>query len=305
MRFAPERVTTPTPAVNAAPQSAPAASGRAQRVDGALKLRYAADAQGRTRLADLYQRAPCRVLFPQVEPDEPPQAVLLTTSGGLTSGDCLALDIAVDAGARATLTTQAAEKLYRAADTAEADTQIDIRLRLAAGAYAEWFAQETIVFDGARLRRQLTAELSGDARLLAVESLVFGRTAMRETLRSGRIHDGWHIRCDGRLVWADALHLDGDLAALRAKPYGYTSACGSATLVYAGPDAAAQLELARTRLAAASGIAAGATVVNGVLVLRVLADEATALRAAVIDVAAALRTAVAGLPARLPRVWHC
>ena len=51
------------------------------------------DADGRTRLADLYQRAPCRVLFPDVDAGQPPQAVMLTTSGGLTGGDRLSLQI--------------------------------------------------------------------------------------------------------------------------------------------------------------------------------------------------------------------
>ena len=50
-----------------------------QRVDGATRVEFSA-AGGTTRLADLYQRAPCRVLFPDVDADEPRQAVLLTTS---------------------------------------------------------------------------------------------------------------------------------------------------------------------------------------------------------------------------------
>ena len=61
---------------------------RLQRASG--ECRVAFDLRdGQTRLGDLYQRDPCRVLFPKPELGEPPQAVLLTTSGGVTDGDSL------------------------------------------------------------------------------------------------------------------------------------------------------------------------------------------------------------------------
>ena len=65
---------------------------RLQRASG--ESRVAFDLRdGRTRLADLYQRDPCRVLFPQSEPGEPPQAVHLTTSRGVTDGDSLKMAV--------------------------------------------------------------------------------------------------------------------------------------------------------------------------------------------------------------------
>ncbi len=285
-------------------QRPPAA--RAQRVDGAARIAYACDAQQRTRLQDLYQRAPCRVLFPDVEAGEPPQAVLLTTSGGLTGGDRLALEIEIGAGARATLTTQAAEKLYRAAE-GDADTRIDVRLRAGSGAWLEWLAQETIVFEQARLHRLVEADLAADAQLLAVESIVFGRRAMGEDFTRGQIHDAWRIRRGGRLVWADALRLSGDIGMLRAAPFAFGDARGTATLLYVGDAASAQLDAVREELRELEddGVRGGATVIDGVLLLRLLAADAVALRRAVMRLAGGLRARVAGLPARLPRVWEC
>src|SRR5690242_6099942 len=89
-----------------------------QRASGESRVVFAVR-DGVTRLADLYQRDPCRVLFPEPEPGDPPEAVLLTTSGGVTDGDCLKLAVEVGAGGRAVAATQAAEKIYRAARTAE------------------------------------------------------------------------------------------------------------------------------------------------------------------------------------------
>ncbi|WP_245586113.1 urease accessory protein UreD [Solimonas soli] len=272
-----------------------------QRVHGAAVLGYRRDEHGRTRLADLYQRAPCRLLFPDAEHDEPTQAVLLTTSGGLTGGDRLDFTLRVDDGARVVVSTQAAEKLYRALDE-EADTRVDVHLRVGAGAWVEWLAQETILFDGARLRRRLDAELAPAARLLATESVVFGRRAMGEDWRRGLLHDAWRIRRDGRLIWADALHLAGDVAAARAAPFGFGDAGACATLLYAGDDAEAQLPLARALLADHPG---AATAFGGLLIARLLAADAAALRRSLIHLAGGLRQGIAGLPARLPRVWYC
>src|SRR5258708_38842916 len=87
---------------------------RLQRASGESRVTFAVR-DGRTRLADLYQRDPCRVLFPEPELGEPPQAVLVTTSGGVTDGDLLKMAIEVGPGAKARAATQAAAELYRAA----------------------------------------------------------------------------------------------------------------------------------------------------------------------------------------------
>src|ERR1700730_1732747 len=89
-------------------------SAHHQRLDGEAIIGFRVAPDGTTRLADLYQKAPCRTLFPTPESGDPIQAVVLTTSGGLTGGDRTRVAVAVGAGAQATVTTQAAEKIYRA-----------------------------------------------------------------------------------------------------------------------------------------------------------------------------------------------
>jgi urease accessory protein len=279
------------------------AAAKHQRVDGLARIQFKAAPEGGTRLAELYQRAPCRVLFPATDSGEPLEAVLLTTSGGLTGGDRTRVDIELEAGAHATITTQAAEKLYRALPDA-ADTCMEIGLRVANGGWAEWLAQETILFDGAKLRRTVLADVAAQGRLLAVESTVFGRTAMGERFSGGRLHDAWRIRRDGRLIWADALHLEGDIRALQRAPFGFGTAVACSTVVYVGPDAADQL-LATRELIDRHTLPAAATGFDGLLVIRLLADDAAALRAAVMTVTAAIRHSAGGYRPRMPRVWYC
>jgi urease accessory protein len=87
---------------------------RMQRATGESRVAFAVR-DGETRLTDLYQRDPCRILFPDPEPGEPPQAVLVTTSGGIAGGDVLKMAVEVGPGGHAVVATQAAEKIYRAA----------------------------------------------------------------------------------------------------------------------------------------------------------------------------------------------
>jgi urease accessory protein len=276
---------------------------RHQRADGAASLSIDCDNSGASRLRDLYQRAPCRMLFPEVEADEPLQAVLLTTSGGLTGGDRTRVQFNVAANARATLTTQAAEKLYRALPGTPA-VECAVSLTAGSDSWCEWLAQETIVFDGAHLRRSFTADLAPGARMLAVESTVFGRHAMGEELRAGMLHDSWRIRRAGRLVRADTLRLAGDIGALRRAPFGFGTAVACATLVFAAQEAGELLEPVRALLEEAAEHT-GVTLLDGLLIIRLLDGDARHLRARVIQVAGLIRHTAAGISRALPRVWHC
>lgn len=267
-----------------------------QRVDGEARVAF-----GSRGLSDLYQRAPSRLLFPDGARGGFPEGVSLLTCGGLTGGDRARLEIRIEDEASATITTQAAERFYRVSQ-GEADIRVETRIDIGAGATCEWLAQEAILFDRSRLRRTLEARLTGSSRLLAVESVVLGRSAMGEIFREGLLHDSWRIRRDGRLVWADALHVEGDFQALANRPYGFGGARAFATLLYAGADAAAHLELARELT---PGATAGATSFDGLLILRFLDADAAALRRSVVRAAGALRAATLGLSATLPAVWHC
>jgi urease accessory protein len=259
---------------------------------------------GRTRLSHLYQTDPLRALFPDAPPGEPPTAVLVTTSGGLVGGDRLRIAVDMAPGSSAHVTAQSAEKIYRSEGP---DTALDISLTVGAGARLEYLPPETILFEAARLRRRAAVELAADAVLLAGEILVFGRIASGERMASGLVHDAWEVRREGRLIWADRFHLtDDSLGSLHSKtadPACLDGATACATLLLAAPDAAAFLVGARESIAA-SGVRGGATVVSGVLVARLLGNDAQAVRGAYVRLAGHLRQAQAGLPSRLPGLWH-
>ena len=132
-----------------------------------------------------------------------------------------------------------------------------------------------------------------------------GRTARGERLTYGLARDAWEIRRQGRLIWADVLHLEGDLARAISDPAGLAGAVAYATFVYAADDAVERIELARGLLPANDEgvLRSGATIVNGVLVVRWLAGDAFALRAAFTAFWVAFRCRVGGGAGGLPRLW--
>lgn len=219
--------------------------------------------------------------------------MLLTTSGGMVGGD--GFTVAVDAGeaARACVTTQAAEKIYRSLG---ADVRIDVSLRVAADAWLEWMPQETILFDGGRLARTTTVDLAPGASLLAGEMLVFGRIARGERFRHGRLRDTWRVSRAGRLLWHDALALEDDIAPLIDARAGFDGAAAAATLLYAGDDDPERHLGAVRALIACDAVRSAATCVNGLLIVRALAHDARLLRDWLMRVWRAARTHLAALP---------
>src|SRR5438270_2597365 len=168
---------------------------------------------GVTRRGQLHESGSLRVRFPSPEA-EGLSGVFVNTAGGIAGGDRFDIDIAAGEGTRLTLTTAAAEKVYRASGAA---AKLSIALKAAAGAHLAWLPQETILFDRARIVRRIDIDLAEDAQLLLCEIVVFGRAAMGERMLHGEFIDRWRLRRSGRLVFAETVRLDGDIGAKLAQ----------------------------------------------------------------------------------------
>ncbi|MBP1807466.1 urease accessory protein UreD [Rubellimicrobium aerolatum] len=256
------------------------------------EVRLSARAQGGvTRLGDLRAQGSLKALFPRGAGDAL-EVVTLNTAGGLTSGDRMRLEARAEAGARLRLSTQAAERAYRAGEAEPA--RVETRLSAGPGARIDWLPQETILYDGARLERRLLADLEGDATALLVEPLVFGRLAHGEVLREGRLRDRWEVRRDGRLRFADAFRVEGDIAATLDRAGVGGGARAMATVVVAGPGAESHLAAARALCAGTGG---AGMIEDGLLFARLLAADGFALRQALVPLIVRLSGAA------LPKTW--
>jgi urease accessory protein len=150
-----------------------------------------------------------------------------------------------------------------------------------------WLPQEAILFDRARVARRIEADVAKDSTLTICESVVFGRAAMGETVNAGSIRDRWHIRREGKLVFADALTLDGAVGSILAKPAIADGANAVATLLQVAPDCTERVDAVRAALAQEE-VEAGASAFDGILIVRILAQESMSLRAAILSTLSAL-----------------
>ena len=278
------------------PDAIPRAKGR---VD--IRFRRRGD---RTTLADLYQSGSAKARFPRVFDGRPPEAVLINLAGGLTGGDCFQQTVDLEDESHAVVTTQAAEKIYRASEGAE-PALISNALTVNS-ATLEWLPQETIFFDGGRLTRRLHATLTEDARLLACEATVFGRKAMGETARHGFFRDDWRVTIGNRLAFADGFCLDGAIQSCLDRPTIARGGRALATVVFVDASAEALLERAQALLAdhREEGRRAAVSQLGHVLIARFIAADGVLLRTMLIPYIETIRAA-AGLPGGMPKLWRC
>jgi urease accessory protein len=248
-------------------------------------------AGGVTRRGALHESGSLRVRFPSPE-GEGLSAVFVNTAGGIAGGDRFDIAIAAQEGARLTLTTAAAEKVYRA--NAQA-AELNIALKVADGAHLSWLPQETILFDRAKMSRHIDIDLAEGASLLLCEIAVFGRAAMGERMEQGAFVDRWRLRRGGRLVFAETVRLGGDIGAKLKRPAIAKGgvAIGTALIV---PGDEALVERVR-EIASSFGGEAAISAWNGFAMARFCAQDAARLRA---DMMAVLGRASS---APLPRLW--
>jgi urease accessory protein len=271
-----------------------------QRAVGVVRIGLEGSDRG-TRIAHLFQRYPLRVMFPRTCSSEVEQAVLVNASGGVAGGDRLEVAITMLGNASAAVTSQAAEKVYRALSE---PARISTRLKVSESAKLAWLPQETIVFNRARLSRETRIDLVSGAELLALEWLVLGRTAHGEEVAAGYLNDGWRVRIDGRLAWADGFRVtDGVFPHLRSGAL-LSSSKAIATLICFGPHPDRRLEFLRD-LAPSPACRFAATSVGGLLVARFAADRSSDLRLVLRSLLQGFDREFGPGPFRVPKMWSC
>ncbi|MEX0590590.1 MAG: urease accessory protein UreD [Xanthobacteraceae bacterium] len=272
--------------VDVSPFELAAAAGEAPvRAVGVARLK-AERIAGATVAMDIDERGPLRLRFPRVKSTDSLETVIVNTGGGIVGGDRLAFEIDAGEGASVSVTSQAAEKIYRSLG---ANAEISVRLAAAPRAQIAWLPQESILFDHARVTRSIEAEIAADASLTICESMVFGRSAMGEQVATGLLKDRWRVRRDGKLVFADTLILDGPIGKILSGPATAAGASAIATLVQIAPDSENKIDAVRAAFDNHE-IEAGASAFDGILVARSLAKDGWVLRSAILAVLDALGT---------------
>ena len=250
-----------------------------QRSSGSVELRVGV---GGVEIMREAGSAKCRM------PRGSPEAILINTSGGLAGGDTMGIKATAGVGAALTLTSQAAERVYRTLGPA---AEVQVTLTAESGATLLWLPQESIFFEGSALERSLDVELATGSTFLAVEPMVFGRREMGEHVRHVSVVDRWNIWREGKLIHSDVFRLGPNWPSSKAS-FGDNHATASVLLV------SDQAEMLLDKVRSVLGPDDGASAWNGKLVARLLAKDGFHLRKTLIQVF----TACVGRE-NLPKTW--
>jgi len=298
---APTGIPAGTPATTQADRAiAHPAAAAADGWQARLRLELAPRG-GRTALVRKTQQGPLTVQRGFYPEGAPCHLYLLHPPGGVVGGDRIDLEVRVASGAHALLTMPGATKCYRSAGPVARQAQV---LQVAAGGVLEWLPQESILFPGARLAGQLQVHLSGDARFIGWELLSLGRPSLGERFAMGSLDLRLALTRDGqpllgeRLCIDDGVGLDGP-SGLRGLPIVATLLATGGTAA----DLAAARACSREIAAAAPNLHLGSSLLDDLLLVRVLAAHGEPVLRGLRALWQALRPRLLGRAASPPRIW--
>ena len=271
---------------------------------GSLALRYRSEA-GRTGVHDRHD-GPLRVLK-SFHPEGAGvcHSVLVHPPGGIVGGDALAIEIGLEPGAHALVTTPGATRFYRS--LGELATQ-SLAVRGDAGSRLEWLPLETLAYSGCIAENRARFELAPGAEMIGWDVTALGLPASGQPFVAGRFTQS--IEITGR--WRERGTVRGDAPALLDSPLGWAGERTLATLWFAAGEAIEPARRERLVDAARAACDAhplaartGTTAVDpGVIVVRVLAPRVEPAMALLASVWRAWRPLAWGMEASPPRVWR-
>jgi urease accessory protein len=182
--------------------------GRPGKV-GVLDLSLGVDADGTTGVTGRFVKAPVQLTRPlYIDPGDPGEAFVYvrTTGGGLAQNDRVRQNVRLGAGARATLTTQAATPVHRM--NAGLATQW-VSIGVGEKAVCEYLPGQSILFAGSRLLQVTDVSLADSATLLAAEVVLTGRLARGERDRYDAFGQCVRVERAGRPLLSDTLCVVG------------------------------------------------------------------------------------------------
>lgn len=154
------------------PQMRSDAPGKA----GYLRMRFRhEESQGRTVLADMDRRAPLiaqKALYWEESQPDMACVIVIASSGCVVQGDRLSLDVEVEDGARALITTQGASKIHGMEHNCASQLQT---FRLGENSWLEYMPGPLILHRSARYLQDTHVQLPASAVFLYGDILVPGR----------------------------------------------------------------------------------------------------------------------------------
>ena len=230
--------------------------------------------------------------------------VLVHPPGGLVGGDVLDIDVEVEAGAHALVTTPGATRFYKSNGQQALQRT---KLKLQAGARLEWLPLEAIAYNACDAVNHLEFDLAEDAQLLVWDVTALGLPLAAQPFEDGVFEQ--HIEWPGRFLERGVVNAQDDL--LLNGDLGLAGHRCLASLIFASgtPIARAQrealLEASHELLGTApEGVWSGVTSPNeNMLVLRGVSPVVESVMMLWKKLWMLWRKELWGLEGTAPRIW--
>ena len=249
----------------------------------------------RTVLKHSKHLGPLRVQRPFYPEGSLAHVYILHPPGGVVGGDRLHITLDVTDKAQVLCTTPGSGKFYLSAGDWAV---LEQTLRIKSGASLEWFPQENILFAGARLRARTRIEVEEGGVFIGWDINCLGRPSSDERFEHGAFDSRLVFYANQTLLLVENQRvlekqtLDA-AAGLRGQPMQ------ASLLAY--PCDENHLALVRAQLGDTT--LAGATLVDDLLLVRILGNNSEALKQQLCAIWQTLRPELLDRPAELPRIW--
>lgn len=267
-----------------------------------LKLGFEFDGH-RTILNERKHVGPLIIQKPFYPEGEVCHIYLIHPPGGVVGGDELSLTVNVSKNAHALITTPAATKFYRGNGFEAKQVQ---NIEVHAGCKMEWLPQETIFFSGCEAQTKTIVKLENDAQFIGWEIICLGRPASKEVFEQGYCRQIIEVWRDEEPVVIERSLLEGGDELLDAE-WGMQGFTVLGTMIVTSTDKSV-LDTVRNNLKEqnlnATEIKTSSTLINDVLICRVLANQAETARESFISVWKSLRLQTMQRNAVAPRIWY-
>ena len=225
---------------------------------------------------------------------------ILHPPGGIVGGDSLTIDVECSSDTSTLITTPAANKYYRSAGFTAWQSQ---SFFVKNSATLEWLPQETILFDGCKVRSKAIVNLEENANFFGWEIVSFGRPACNEEFTKGWFKQSIEIWRDDEPLLIDRVDIKDRADVFNALwGLGKKPAMGLLTIV---TNNTSDLDKARQEIHAMikDVCSMSVTVIGKMLICRCLDINATTIRETFIELWKQIRFMLLKKPPSSPRIW--
>lgn len=252
---------------------------------------------GQTVLGKTQHYGPLRVQRPFYPEGTLAHIYILHPPGGVVGGDQLTIHFTLQKNTQVLSTTPGSGKFYLSSGKT---ARLSQHLVIKPGASLEWLPQENILFSGARLHARTRIECQGDATFIGWDITCLGRPGCDEQFKQGSFDARLAFYHDDKLLFIENMRVSNE-NSLRAQA-GLRGYPLQASLL-AFPCDQAMLISVRHQLEQLNSTLIAATLIDGLLVVRVLGDNSERIKQQLTQIWQVLRPAMLKRFAVIPRIW--